>query len=89
MKLLFQFLQTVYQFPLLYLFIRVLIKLLERTNDDEGVRTMKKVMLKSLNRRFSDGEDKKSLVLATLLDHRFNFSSLVKSLNAKTQLRKK
>ena len=46
-------------------------------------------MLESLNRWFSDGEDKKSLVLATLLDPRFKdkfFSSLVKSLDAKMQL---
>ena len=69
-------------------FIRDLTTTLKRT-DDEGVRTAKRQMLGSLNRRYQDVKDNKFLVLVTLLDPGFkdkSFSSLVKSLNAKSHL---
>ena len=69
-------------------FIRALTTTLEKT-DDEGVRTMKRQMLGSLNRMYQDVEDNKFLVLVTLLDLRIKdkyFSSLVKSLNAISHL---
>lgn len=51
-------------------FVRVLRKSWEpnTTAADQGVQTMKSEMLRSLNTRFKDVEDKESLALATLLD---------------------
>lgn len=44
---------------------------LEKEHDDEGVKRMKRGMLQSLCSRYSDVEDNKYLVLATLVDPRF------------------
>ena len=52
-------------------YIRVLIRTLERNEDDVGVRTMKAQILHSLRSRFAGVEDRKELALATILDPRF------------------
>lgn len=52
-------------------FLRMLTKTLEKEHHDEGVRQMKRGMLRSLCSRYDDVEDNEYLVLATLLDPRF------------------
>lgn len=50
-------------------FVKALTKHLEKNDDsDKGVRTMKKEMLESMNRRFRDIDTNESLVLGTILD---------------------
>ena len=51
--------------------VRALTKVLEKQDEDHGVRTMKRKMLESLNHRFADIEDIDFLALATLLDPRY------------------
>ena len=51
--------------------VRGLIKVLDKQDEDHGVRTMKRKMLDSLNQRFADIEDIDFLALATLLDPRY------------------
>ena len=46
--------------------------MLEKQDEDHGVRTMKRKMLDSLNQRFADIEDIDLLALATQLDPRYN-----------------
>jgi len=48
----------------------VLKKILEQ-NEDHGVQTMKSKMLKSLGRKFAAIEEKKILVIATIVDPHF------------------
>ena len=70
-------------------FVRALKMSWENTTDDQGVQTMKKEMLHLLNARFSDVEDKESLVLVILLDPCFKdkfFSNLAKQDEAKQLL---
>ena len=45
--------------------------MLEKQDEDHGVRTMKRKMLDSPNQRFADIEDVDFLALATLLDPRY------------------
>ncbi|XP_065895673.1 zinc finger BED domain-containing protein 4-like [Dysidea avara] len=53
-------------------FIRAFQLSLEQADDDDrGVKTMKKDMLASLNRRYKDVESHKELAIATLLDPQF------------------
>ena len=52
-------------------FLRMLTKTLEKEHHDEGVRQMKRGMLRSLCSRYDDVEDYEYLVLATLLAPRF------------------
>ena len=67
--------------------MRALRKSWEDISDDRGVQTMKDEMLSSPNRRFSDAESNKYLVLATMLDPSFKiFSDRLKRANAKTLL---
>ena len=49
-------------------YVRALRRSWENCSDDRGVQTMKKEMLESLNRRFSDVEDNETLQVATMLD---------------------
>ncbi len=51
--------------------VRMLVKTLEKHHDDTGIRTMKKEMLKSLEKRFEHVETNEYTALATLLDPRF------------------
>ena len=72
-------------------FVRALRKHLESGNDDtdSGVRTMKKEMLDSLNRRFENVETNESLAVATLLDPCFKdkfFTGVTNRTNAKAIL---
>ena len=53
-------------------FVRALRKVLEKEVEDTGVRSMKNKMLDSLHSRFDEVEDKDFLVLATILDPRYN-----------------
>ena len=46
-------------------------KVLEKEVEDTGVRSMKNKMLNSLHSRFNEIEDKHFLVLATVLDSRY------------------
>ena len=59
--------------------VRALSKTLQQCDDDVGVRGMKRAMLASLQRRFTDIEETDFLVLATLLNLQFKdkcFSSI-------------
>ena len=70
-------------------FVKALRRSWEDSSDDRGVQTMKKEMLTSLNRRFSDIENNETLALATLLDPCFKdkfFSSIVEREDAKLLL---
>ena len=70
--------------------VRALTKKLEQSDDDIGVRGMKRAMLLSLQRRFTDIEKTNFLVLSTLLDPRFkdrSFSTSVFRQNAVTLLK--
>ena len=52
-------------------YIRILTRTLEKNENDNGIRTMKGELLKSLKSRFAGIEERKELCLATLLDPRF------------------
>lgn len=52
-------------------YIRVLIKTLEKNDEDSGVRTMKAQILHSLRSRFGGIEERKELAMATITDPRF------------------
>ena len=52
-------------------FVRILSKTFGEYHDDHGVRTMKREMNASLERRFSDAEGNENLLIATILDPRF------------------
>ena len=52
-------------------YVRVLIRTLEKNDEDSGVRTMKGQILHSLRSRFAGIEERKELALATMLDPRF------------------
>ena len=61
-------------------YVRALKRSWENCSNDTGVQTMKKEMLASLNRRFSDIESNETLVLATILDPCFKdkfFTSII------------
>ena len=49
-------------------FVRILSKTFGEYHDDHGVRTMKREMNASLERRFSDAEGNENLLIATILD---------------------
>ena len=73
-------------------FIRILRRTLENHEDDCGIRTMKREMLSSLNRRYIGVEANAPLVLATILDPRFKdkfFSSATERANARELLNAK
>ena len=55
--------------------VRVLHKTLQQDDGDIGIRGMKKGVLTSLQRRFTEIEETEFLVLATLLDPRFKDKS--------------
>ena len=70
-------------------YVRALRKCWENCSDDRGVRTMKKELLDSLNRRFCDVEENETLVIATMLDPCFKdkfFTTLVARDEAKSML---
>ena len=52
-------------------FVRMLVKTMERNDNDRGIQTMKTQMLTSLKRRFESSVQDEHLVLATVLDPRF------------------
>ena len=52
-------------------YIRVLIRTLEKNDEDSGVRTMKSQILHSLRSRFAGVEERRELALATMIDPRF------------------
>ena len=52
-------------------YIRVLIRTLEKNDEDSGIRTMKAQILHSLRSCFAGVEEKKELALATIFDPRF------------------
>lgn len=52
-------------------YVRALRRSWENCSNDRGIQTMKKEMLESLNRRFSDIEGNVTLLMATMLDPRF------------------
>lgn len=73
-------------------FIRILRRTLEDHEDDCGIRTMKREMLSSLNRRYIAVEANAPLVLATILDPRFEdkfFSGATERANARELLEAK
>ena len=51
--------------------IRMLTKTLEKHHNDAGIRTMKKEMFKSLQKRFKNIENNEHAVIATFVDPRF------------------
>ena len=51
--------------------IRALLWSWEKQDDDQGIRTMKEEMIKSLKTRFAGIEENKLLSIATMLDPRF------------------
>ena len=70
-------------------YVRALRKCWENCSNDRGVRTMKKELLDSLNRRFCDVEENETLVIATMLDPCFKnkfFTTLVARDEAKSLL---
>ena len=70
-------------------FVKMLIKTLEKHHNDSGVKTMKKEMLLSVKRRFSDIESNVPLVIACLLDPRFKdrfLSGTIEQAEAKRML---
>ena len=71
--------------------VKMLTKTLENHNDDVGIRTMKKEMLKSLKRRFADIEINEYTALATILDPRFKNKFLLglERVNVKMLLKEK
>ena len=69
--------------------IRALTKTLGQDDEDHGMHRMKAEMLRSIDRRFADVEEKEVLVLATIMDPRFKdkfFSSVVSRQNTKKML---
>ena len=52
-------------------YIRVLIRTLEKNDEDSGVRTMKSQIIHSLRSRFAGVEERRELALATMIDPRF------------------
>ena len=51
--------------------IRVLLRSWEKQDDDQGIRTMKGEMIKSLKTRFAGVEENRLLSIATIVDPRF------------------
>ena len=52
-------------------YIRILIRTLEKNDEDSGVRTMKSQILHSLRSHFAGVEERRGLALATMIDPRF------------------
>jgi len=50
---------------------RVLLWSWEKQDGDQGIRTMKGEMIKSLKNRYAGIEENKLIAIATMLDHRF------------------
>ena len=72
--------------------VRMLVKTLEKHHNDSGIRTLKKEMLTSLQKRFEDIEENQYTVISTLLDPCFKnkfFTGSVQMENAKMLLREK
>lgn len=70
-------------------FVKILIKTLEKHHNDSGVRMMKKEMLVSVKRRFSNIESNAPLVIVCLLDPRFKdrfLSDTIQQAEAKRML---
>ena len=70
-------------------FVKIMIKTLEKHHNDSGVRTMKKEILLSVKRRFSNIESNVPLVIARLLDPCFNdriLSGAIQQAEAKRML---
>ena len=69
--------------------IRVLLRSWEKHHDDQGIRTMKGEMIKSLKSRFAGIEENRLLSIATILDPRFKdkfFASNIIKMTVKEML---